>query len=85
MNEKLWTLLVTAGRHDLVNLLHDVEMGTKGFGSVVIPLKGFSEDDNIHNAVIDFLKTQPVNLVNPVRIKHELETALHGRSYAKGD
>ena len=67
--EKLWELLVEDGKHDLVKILQHVENKDIGYGSIVMPAQGFSEDDNIHNMVLDWLLERNINIVN---VGHEI-------------
>jgi len=65
---------------DLLGKLHQVEMKTPGFSTVVVPSQGFSENDDVHNSVISFLRANRVTLLNPAREEYELSRALHGRN-----
>ena len=81
---KAWELLAAEGNHDLIARLRRAELGEEGFGSIAVTKDGFSENDETHNAVMEWLKSKGINIINPSREIAELEKALHG-SYNKGD
>lgn len=62
--EALWDHLAAQGHLTLLEKLHHVEQGAPGYGTIVVPKEGFSEDDSIHNAVLDWLHTHNVNVLN---------------------
>ena len=66
-DKDIWERLTLEGNHDLIAKLHYVEQGEAGFGTIVVPVEGFSEDDDTHNAVLDWLREHNVNILNPGR------------------
>jgi hypothetical protein len=76
---ELWNRLAIEGNHDLIAKLAFVERREPGFGVVIVPPRGFSENDETHNAVLDFLRDDlGVEVVNPALEKTRLRRALHG-------
>lgn len=62
IRDKLWLLLLEKGEHQLLEKLRLTEI--QSWGTVPIPDKGFSEDDEIHNLTITWLRMQGVNVFN---------------------
>lgn len=60
-------LLMANGYWETIEKLKHVEAGTPGYGTVVITAAGFSDDDDTHNAVLDWLREKKVNIFNPAR------------------
>jgi hypothetical protein len=65
----LWEVLIEQGEFDLINKLRRIEMREPGFDVIVIPKEGFSQNDFVHNLVIDWLKEQNILLINIRAIK----------------
>lgn len=72
----IWDALASEGRQDVLEKLYHVEKKTPGFGTIAIPLSGFSCNKDTHEAVCLWLKEQGVNLVNPPREYEELKNTL---------
>lgn len=62
--EQLWATLIEDGKHSLVKVLNHVENKVPGYGSIVVPKTGFSNNLNIHNEVITWLNDRGVNIIN---------------------
>lgn len=62
--ELLWERLATEGNFKLIRKLRRVEMGEPGFGTIVVPKEGFSESDDTHNLVLEWLEERDINVVN---------------------
>ncbi len=77
----VWIALTFEGNTDLIKLLNRVERKEEGYGTVIIPQAGFSSDDDVHNAVLQWLKGKGVNVYSPHNEQASLEYALHGRIY----
>ena len=73
----LWELLALEGRHDLLSTIHHVELKTPGYGTVVVPEEGFSENTDTHNMVLDYLRIQGVMTLNVGAVVARLQSALH--------
>jgi hypothetical protein len=73
----LWELLALEGRHDLLTTLHHVELKTPGYGTVIVPEEGFSENTDTHNMVLNYLKIQGVMTLNVGITIARLQSALH--------
>jgi hypothetical protein len=63
----LCDMLMANGHWDTIEKLKHVERGTKGFGTVVITPAGFSDDEETHKAVLDWLHKKKVHVFNPSR------------------
>ena len=61
----LCDMLMANGYWDVIERLKHVEKGTPGYGTVVITDKGFSDDDDTHNAVLGWLNEKKVHIFNP--------------------
>jgi hypothetical protein len=71
-----WQALVEEGNHDLISKLKRAVDGEPGFGTIVVDRKGFSENDDTHNAVLGWLKEKGINVLDvPFEIGN-LEVAL---------
>lgn len=76
---ELWATLALEGNDRLIDLLHKAEQGIPGYTTVIVTKAGFSEDDDVHNAVLDWLTGHPqINIFNPGNEIVNLELALHG-------
>ena len=53
---RLWDLLAAEGNFDLINKLQHVELEEDGFRTIIIPDIGFSDNDETHNLVVEWLK-----------------------------
>ena len=75
----IWVALAIEGNSKLIKLLHRIEKNEPGFGTVIVPRAGFSSDDDLHNAVLGWLKGKGVNVWSPQNETAGLEYALRGR------
>jgi hypothetical protein len=74
----LWDRLAAEGKWSLIDELRMVEDGVGGYGTIVCPATGFSDNDVTHNAVIDWLKPKKVNVICVDSMVKRLFLALHG-------
>ena len=49
----LWQALVLDGKFHLFQKLHNAENHFAGYNTIIVPIEGFSENDNVHNMVLD--------------------------------
>jgi hypothetical protein len=75
----LWERLAEEGNFELIEKLRRVEKGELGYGTIVVPHDGFSEEDETHNLVLDWLEEHGVNILNVGLEKARLEQALYGK------
>lgn len=77
-SEPVWTRLAAEGRFQLIERLRHAELGHAGYGTIVVPKEGFSDDDTTHNAVLDWLSEHQINVMNVgleiARLERALET-----------
>lgn len=79
INKKdLWKTLLEENKHDLINKLRKVEKREEGYGSIVIPKNGFSENLSTHFAVVSWLKDKGINIIDTNKIIDDLEKSLKG-------
>jgi len=71
-----WLALAEEGNFDLIGKLKCAVDGEGGFGTIVVDEKGFSPNDDTHNAVRQFLREKNVNVVNVPSLIGNLEVAL---------
>jgi len=74
----LWEKLALEGNFKLIEKLRKVERGELGYGTIVVPEKGFSESDKTHNTVLNWLEERNINILNPGLEKARLKYALKG-------
>lgn len=74
---ELWEVLAQEGKFELIDRLRRVEMGEDGYHTIVVPKKGFSENDKTHNLVLDWLEEHRVNVMNIRKEVFILKEALH--------
>lgn len=72
----LWEKLALERNFELINKLRRVELGESGYGTVIVSSEGFSERDDLHNLVLDWLEEQNVNVLNVGLERARLEMAL---------
>jgi len=60
----LWLKLAALGKHDLIRKLHDVEIKTPGFGTIIVPPSGFIPDQDINDSIIRWLHHKHVNVLD---------------------
>lgn len=72
----LWDRLATEGRHDLITTLRHVELNTPGYGTIIVPPEGYSQDDTTHNMVLDYLNHHHINILNVQLTIEKLTRAL---------
>jgi hypothetical protein len=72
----VWLDLLFENNFSLINKLHHVENKVSGFGTVIVPEQGFSQNDIIHNKVLEWLKKKKVNVINPPLIIERLKRTL---------
>lgn len=73
----LWDRLTMEGRYELISLLHHAEQHDPGYSVIIVPEEGFSDIDETHNMVLDFLHQNNILPLNvPLEIT-KLEKALH--------
>lgn len=74
--KSLWDKLAGEGNYTLIDKLKHVENNDPGFGTIVVPKKGFSEKDDTHNDVLKWLKEQNINILNVGLSVARMEQAL---------
>lgn len=79
MEEAIWTALALEGNNELLRKLHRIENKEPGFGTVIVPRYGFSQNDETHNMILRWLKGKGVNVWSPLNEIANLEYALRGR------
>lgn len=60
----LWQKLAEEGNFSLIKKLQRIENKEGGYGTVIVPKRGFSDNDETHNMVLGWLEGQNVNIVN---------------------
>jgi hypothetical protein len=76
-DETVWGLLAAEGNFTLIEKLRYAQLGEDGFGTIVVPLSGFSPNDASHNLVLEWLKVHNINICNPRLEEARMERALH--------
>jgi hypothetical protein len=74
-DDLLWLTLASEGRFELTEKLQRAFNGVPGFGTVVVPLEGFSEVDRTHNMVLRSLKWHGVHIFDVAFEVGNLEVA----------
>jgi 5,10-methylenetetrahydrofolate reductase len=69
-SNQLWTTLALENNTNLISRLHRAERREPGFNVIAVPKNGFSENDETHNAVLDWLQSHEILVLNP-RIEAE--------------
>ena len=62
--QNLWGRLAGEGNLELLSRLNRIEKREAGYGTVVVPKEGFSDNDDTHNMVLDWLEARGVNVLN---------------------
>lgn len=78
-DDVLWARLAGEGRLEVLEKLQHVERSDAGYGTIVVPAKGFSDSDRTHNCVIEWLRKKNVNVLNIRVLEARMELALHGQ------
>lgn len=73
----LWDALVLNGKFSLLQKLHNAEINFAGYATMVVPPEGFSENDTIHNMVLDWCQDHKITVLNPGLEIERLERTLH--------
>jgi len=83
----LWEILAADGKFELIDKLRRVELREPGYGTIVVPKEGFSDNDEIHNIVLDWLEEQNVNILNVnleiARLKRALKEGTKNTQFQK--
>lgn len=74
----LWDRLTDEGQFKIIDTLHHIEKGTGGFGTIVRPLEGFSEDPETHEDCLQFIEEHGCRILDVDREVLELDQSLHG-------
>ncbi len=74
----LWEMLLAEGQHDLIEKLRRVEREEGGFGTIVVPEGGFSDNKETHDMVVAWLEKTGTNVLDVKQEITELEEALRG-------
>lgn len=77
-DDELWIALALEGKHTLIEKLNRAFNGFPGYGTIVVPREGFSENDRTHNMVIRSLRAHEVNICDIIFEVGNLEHALYG-------
>lgn len=70
--------LAAEGNTTLIANLNRALRRESGYETIAIPKEGFSEDDETHNTVLDWLKEHDIHTINPIKEIAELEKTLYG-------
>lgn len=62
--QTLWNRIVGEGNLELLSRLNRVEKREAGYATIVVPKEGFSDNDDTHNMVLDWLEARGVNVLN---------------------
>jgi hypothetical protein len=73
----VWELLVLEKNFELIEKLKKVEDKEAGYGTIVVPRGGFSSNPETHLAVLAWLKSRRVNVLDVSREIEDLYFALH--------
>jgi hypothetical protein len=57
--------LLLEGREDTLAKLREVDAKTPGYGVIINKKEGFSECDDIHNHIVDYLQKQGILVYSP--------------------
>lgn len=74
---QLWAQLALEGNTTLLFKLHHAENKEPGYTVIVVPKEGFSDNDDTHNAVIEWLKSHEILALNTRCEIGRMEHALH--------
>lgn len=74
--KSLWDRLAEERNFKLIETLRRIELKEAGYGTLIVPPKGFSENDETHNLVLNWLEQQEVNILNVGLETARLEYAL---------
>lgn len=69
LGSKIHACLVLESNFELIDRLHRIENKEGGYGTIVVPKEGFSENDEVHNLILDWLNAQNINILN---VQHEI-------------
>lgn len=72
----VWDIIASEGKYDLIHRLQRVECGEPGYGTMIVPEGGWSNNAETNNRVINWLKDHRVNVWSPTQEIEELEQAL---------
>lgn len=78
ISNNLWNRISGEGNFELLTLLHKVEKREAGYGTVVVPKEGFSDSDDTHNMVLEWLEEHRINVLNVRVCVARMKHALHG-------
>lgn len=72
-----WILLAAEGNDKTLRLLQKVEQKQPGYSTIIIGPNGFSENDDTHNAVLNWLRDRNVMVYSPQNEIYHLNKSLH--------
>lgn len=75
-SSSLWEALLIEGNHALIKKLRYIEKEEGGFGTIVVPKKGFSPNPEINQKVLKWLKTKNVNILDVNKEVNDLKNSL---------
>lgn len=73
---RIHVMLALEGNFELIQKLARIERKESGYDVIVVPKEGFSENDDVHNLILDWLKLQGVCVMNVQKVIANLELAL---------
>ena len=79
--KNVWDRLTSEGNFKLIEKLHLAEHKEPGYNVIPVPSLGYSENDDTHNAVLDWLKEHNILALNPLHEISIMERSLHSRDY----
>jgi hypothetical protein len=77
-SEILWQALVLDGNFTLLSKLHNAEIKFSGYGTLIVPTEGFSDNNRVHNMVIDWCREHKVRLFN---VSHHIAILENAQSW----
>jgi hypothetical protein len=84
--KEIQAFLIQEGNFPLIDKLHRAECREPGYGTIAVPKQGFSENDYIHNSVLEWLKERPyIHVFNPTVLIGRMEHALHKKSNSQNE
>ncbi len=73
----IWRRLACEGKFDVIELLKRVEKEEGGYGTIIIPSGGFSNDEITNRLIIMWLEKKDVNVYSVEEEIKEYEEALY--------
>jgi len=75
--KNIWRTLASESKFDIIEKLKRIERNESGYSTIIVPKNGFSENEETHELILEWLEEKHVNVVSVEKEIRDLNDALN--------